>query len=40
MAPMLKRLLAALAAFSLIFLPTTACGDGGAGGEDMEEEDD
>ena len=40
MAPMWKRLLAALAAFTLIFLPTTACGDGGAGGEDTEEEED
>jgi hypothetical protein len=40
MAPMWKRLLAALAAFTLIFLPTTACGDGGGGGEDTEEEED
>lgn len=40
MPPMWKRLLAALAAFALIFVPTTACGDGGVGGEDTEEEDD
>ncbi len=40
MTPMWKRLLAALAAFTLIFVPTTACGEGGDGGEDTEEEDD
>ncbi len=40
MIPMWKRLLAVLAAFTLIFLPMTACAEGGDGGEDTEEEDD
>lgn len=40
MTPMWKRMLAALAAFTLIFVPTIACGEGGDGGEDTEEEDD